>query len=270
MLIKEKIVNLLENNPQISLKEAKSQIEQVSKSYFYRIKRKWKENKHKQKKNRNRRDYEKLILEYLLENPSGSTITDICNAIDASHNTVSKYLGILEARKRVVGKKVGSYTLYSSTKRRLIPKKLLDNYYLGLLSFFKKEFTDKKKYKDFGKEIAHYLNFPYGSKYPDKVLPNEKDSIEDFLRYLGDSFSFIDFIYEVSPTVESKVKGKKALYCLSNIDLFEKSEKLHNHFYIVAGVLEQTIANSLNRDVNCSIKKISPQDKEVVISVTIS
>jgi hypothetical protein len=165
---------------------------------------------------------------------------------------------------------VGPYTLYSNAKRRLIPKKILDNYYLGLLSFFKKEFSLKTKYKEFGREIAQYLKFPYGSKYRKKVLPTKEGSVEEFLQYLGDSFSFLDFIYDISPKVESRIRGNNADYHLTEITLFEKSETLHDHFYIVAGVLEQTIANSLDRDVQCFIKKISPQKREVIISVTIN
>ena len=270
MLIKEKILNLLEENPEISLKDAQKQIDQVSKSYFYRIKKQWKQKKHSNQKNTLTRDYEKLISDFLLDNPSGSTITDISKGINASHNTVSKYLSVLEAKKKVIGKKVGPYTLYSDAKRRLIPKKVLENYYLGLLYFFKKEFSDKTKYKEFGREIAHYLNFPYGSKYPKTFLPSEEGSVKNFLQYLGDTFSFFDFIYDISPKVESRIRGNNADYHLTEITLFEKSETLHDHFYIVAGVLEQTIANSLDRDVECLIKKISPQKREVIISVTIN
>ena len=112
------------------------------------------------------------------------TITDISKGIGTSRITVGKYIGILEATGKVTTKKIGAYTLYYGAERGLIPKRLMLSYYTGLLSGLKKEITDKEKYKDFGRTIADFMEFPYGSAYPAEVMPTKKGDIKRFLKYL--------------------------------------------------------------------------------------
>ena len=209
------------------------------------------------------------IFNYLLDNPSGLTITDISNGIDTSRITVSKYIGILEAEKKVINKKIGAYKLYFSAERGLVPKKVMLSYYTGLLSGLKKEITDKEKFKEFGRTIGNFMGFPYGSAFPADVMPQKKGNIEKFLKYFGKSFSFIDFIYERRPKVETEINGNKAIFTISDIELFEKSENYDVHYYIASGVIEKTVSESLKREVICNVENIDVKKRIVKMSLEI-
>ena len=59
-------------------------------------------------------DYRPTLLEILSKNEFGLTISDIAKQINGNRNTISKYLGILEAEKLVFKKDVGPASLYFS------------------------------------------------------------------------------------------------------------------------------------------------------------
>ena len=178
-------------------------------------------------------------------------------------------LEVLEAEKRILNKKIGAYKLYFSAERGLIPKIVMLSYYTGLLEGLKDEIQDSETFKNFGRKIAKYMGFPYGSDYPDSVLPNKKGSIEKFLKYFGKTFSYIDFIYERRPNVKTKISGNKAEYLLTDIELFDKSENYDVHYYIASGVIEATVSNSLKREAVCSIDYIDVKKRRVKIILEI-
>jgi len=62
------------------------------------------------------RQLESEILEYIKEKPNGVTITKISKDKGFSRNTISKYVSILELKKKIVSKKIGAYRLYFSTE----------------------------------------------------------------------------------------------------------------------------------------------------------
>lgn len=49
-------------------------------------------------------DWKEKILQFLEENPSGYTITDIADSINSTRITVSKDLSLLEQEKKVFSK----------------------------------------------------------------------------------------------------------------------------------------------------------------------
>lgn len=218
---------------------------------------------------RNEDDWKQDIVNYLLDYPSGLTITDISNGIDTSRITVSKYIGILEAEKKVITKKIGAYTLYYSAERGLVPKKLMLSYYIGLLTGLKKEIHDKEKFKQFGITIADFMGFPYGSAYPDAVMPNKEGTIEKFFKYFGKTFSYIDFIYEKHPIIKTEIEGNKAKFTLSEIELFDRSENYDVHFYISSGVIEAIVSKTLQRNSYCNVEEIDIKNKSVKLLLEI-
>ena len=109
------------------------------------------------------KEYEVRIIELLQQSPSGLTITDIHNGINASRITVSKYISVLEAKGKVFSKKIGAYKLYFITERKYIPKTPMLAYYAGLLSCIKKEFSDLNKFKEFGYLNDDFIKYPYSS-----------------------------------------------------------------------------------------------------------
>ena len=222
-----------------------------------------------QSSRRSEEEWKDEILDYLLDNPSGVTITDISNGLNTSRITAGKYVGILEAEKRILNKKIGAYKLYFSAERGLIPKKVMLSYYTGLLEGIKDEIKDSETFKTIGKKIAKYMGFPYGSAYPDSVMPNRKGSIEKFLKYFGKTFSYIDFIYERRPKVKTTQSGNTAKYYLTEIELFDMSEDYDVHFYIASGVIEVIVSNSLKRQVECKIEDVNVKERSVIFSLNI-
>lgn len=216
-----------------------------------------------------KRDYNQEILDYLLDNPSGLTITDISEGINTSRITVSKYVGILEAQEEVTNRKIGAYKLYYNANKSLIPKRVMLSYYTGLLSGLKKEITDHEKYKDFGRTIADFMEFPYGSGFPENIK-NSKDNYRKYLKYFGKTLPYIDFIYEEKPNIEIIVEENKAIYTLTKISLFDKSENFDVHYFIASGVIERIISKSLQRDVRCNVKEIDPKGRSVKLIVEIN
>jgi len=189
-----------------------------------------------------KRDFSKEILNYLLINPSGVTITDIAKGINASRNTAGKYISVLFEKKKVTTKQIGAYTLYYSAQRGLIPKTVIISFYTGLLKGIKEDITNKDKFKNYGKKVADSMKFPYGTPITKTIIPKEGTTNEEYLNYIGDQLSIFDFIYEQKPKIVTEVIEDKAIYTISDIELFDTSEDFDVHYYIASGVVEKLVS----------------------------
>ncbi|TFF97809.1 MAG: hypothetical protein EU547_03315 [Promethearchaeota archaeon] len=213
-------------------------------------------------------EYMKDILSYINQNPSGMTITDIAEGIDSSRVTVGKYIAILLERDEVFYKKIGAYKLYFNSKSEFIPRDMVYSYFKGFLSGIDEVIDDKSKLKEIGSVIAGHMDFPYGSKFPEKVLPkNNKNSVNEFLKYFGQIIPFVQFLYRNKINVETNVdkKAKRALYRISNLGNLEKF--MQNHFYIMTGVIEKSILKKLNMNARCQIEKIDIENRLLEFSI---
>jgi len=220
-------------------------------------------------KNGERRDFLKEIKNFLLINPSGVTITDIAKGINTSRITASKYVSILEAKKKITTKQIGAYTLYFSAKRGLIPRTAILSFYIGLLKGLKKDITDKDKYKNYGRIIAEFMRFPYGSAISDNFSPKEGTTNEKYLKYIGDHISVLDFIHEKKPKIASEIKDNLAMYTISDIELFDKSEDFDIHYYIASGVVEKIVSRFFPR-ANCNVDDIDIKNRIVKLSLKLN
>ena len=220
-------------------------------------------------KNGEKRDFSKEILNYLLINPSGLTITDIAKGINTSRITVSKYVSILEAKKKVSTKEVGAYTLYFNVKRGLIPLDIMLPFYTGLLKGLKEDITDKEYYKKYGKRIADFMKFPYGSEVTDYALPKKDSTTEKYLEYIGERLSIFNFIYTSKPKILTEIMENKALYTISDIELFDNSEDFDVHYYIASGVIEK-VASRFFPKVSCEVEEIDLKNRIVKISLKLN
>ncbi|MBD3212457.1 MAG: hypothetical protein GF311_07600 [Candidatus Lokiarchaeota archaeon] len=222
----------------------------------------------KSKNKKSSEEYIKEILSYINENPSGVTITDIAKGVDTSRVTAGKYIAILLERQEVFFKEIGAYKLYYSTKSKLIPRELIYSYFTGLLSGLSEITDDKENLALIGKAISQRTDFPYGSKFPDTVLPkNNGTSVIEFLTYFGSMIPFIPFVYRNRIEVETKInkKEKKAFYRIKNLQ--DLSEFMQNHFYIMVGVIEHSIKKKLGMDVKCVIEGMDFENNIVEISL---
>ncbi len=266
ILIKDQITDILNADPRISLKDARKQVRgELTKSYFYKVKKEWKEENNQIEK----RDFSKEILDFLLTYPSGVTITDIAKGINTSRITAGKYISVLEAKKKVTTKQIGAYTLYYSVQRGLIPKTVMLSFYSGLLKGLKEDITDKEQFKRYGKTIAEFMKYPYGSAIADNILPSKGGTIKKYYMYIADNLSLLDFIYEQKPKITTEVKEDKALYTISDIELFDKSEHFDVHYYIASGVVEK-IASRFFPKAFCNVEEIDVKKRIVKISLKLN
>ena len=220
-------------------------------------------------KNREKRDFSKEILNYLLINPSGVTITDIAKGINTSRITASKYIGILEAMEKVTTEKVGAYTLYYNVQKDLIPKTISLSFYSGLLKGLKEDITEEEKFKKYGRIIADFMNFPYGSSIFDVLGLKKGISNEKYLEYIGKHFSVLYFMHEIKPKITTKLMGDEALYTISDLELFDKSEHFDVHYYIISGILEKIVSRRFP-NASCNVKEIDVEKRSVQISLKLN
>jgi predicted transcriptional regulator len=216
-----------------------------------------------------KRDFYKEILDHLLINQSGLTITDIANDLNTSRITASKYIEILKAEKKVVSKKIGAYKLYYSAERSLIPKKVMLAYYTGLLTSLKKEIKDKSKYKEFGKTIVDYIESIYLFSFPDNKEFRKGPDYTNYLKNVKKLIIYTDFIYEENPKIEMEPIENGAIFKISKIKLFEKSKDFAYHYYLASGVIERFISKHLEKDVECSVEEIDLKNNSVKLKIII-
>jgi len=219
-------------------------------------------------KNGEKRNFSREILNYLLINPSGVTITDIAKGIETSRITASKYVSILEAKNKITTKQIGAYTLYYSAQRGLIPKSVMLSFYTGLLKGLKEDIFDKEQFKKYGKIIADFMRFPYGSAVSEMVLPKKGSTNEKYLMYIGDHLSVFDFIYEQKPKITTEVIGAEAIYTITDIELFDKSEDFDVHYHIASGVVEKLVSKYFP-NAKCNVEEIDVKNRIVKLSLKI-
>ena len=162
------------------------------------------------------RDFKKEILEYIKDNPSGSTVTDVSEGINTTRITASKYISILETKGKIFSQKIGVYKLYFSAKRVFFPKDTIISYYIGLLAGYKKEIGNINKYKEIGINIYNFMEFPFISQIPKDILPWRGGDCYDFLNYFTILYQYIDFLHNKQniPKVEVIDENKRALITL--------------------------------------------------------
>ncbi|TXT63325.1 MAG: hypothetical protein BAJALOKI3v1_390018 [Promethearchaeota archaeon] len=222
----------------------------------------------KSKNKKSSEEYMEEIMSFINQNPSGVTITDIANGISTSRVTAGKYIAILLERQEVFFKEIGAYKLYYSTKSKLIPRELIYSYFTGLLSGLDKIIENKEQLKLIGEAISERTDFPYGSKFPEEVLPkNNSRSVIKFLTYFGSMIPFVPFVYRNKIEVNTKIlkEQKKAFYRIKN--LRDLSEFMQNHFYIMIGVIEHSIKKKLGIEVKCEVVKMDLENNVVEISL---
>lgn len=214
--------------------------------------------------------YINRITEFLNENPSGVTITDIAEGIESSRVTVGKYIAIMLERDKIEYKKIGAYKLYYNSDNTQIPADLVFSYFSGLLTGIKEINLRKDDLKTIGRTIADFMDFPYGSKFPDEILTDKSGSFKEFYEYFGEILPFVRYIYRNGIKVETQLQEKenKAFYTIKKVNNLDKF--LDVHFHIMTGVIEKTILNKLERKSVCEVEEIDIEKKQVKISLKIS
>jgi len=217
------------------------------------------------------KEYETRIIEHLQQTPSGLTITDIHNGINASRITVSKYISVLEAKGKVFSKKIGAYKLYFTSERKFIPKKPMLAYYAGLLSSIKKEFSDLNKFKEFGYIINNFMIFPFSSAIPEDIKQSKIELLKGIFEYYTNIFPRLDLLMDKNVIIEKHIQEKEnsIIIRLKNLKIFDTSKDFDVHFYIISGITEKAFTKSFGRKVTCNVNKIDISKKIVEFSIKI-
>ncbi len=215
-------------------------------------------------------DYEDIIVEYLRENPTGSTISDVVQGVKASRVTISKYISVLEAKEKIYGRKIGAYNLYYASAPSYVPKRIIVLYYLGMLEYLNKgKIPDKENFFiEMGREISKNFNVLFSSNLK---VPKNTSNYNKFFKYLGRLYPSIDILQYRGIKISTDVneEGNKALFNFTDVKLLEESENSIWHFFVTAGVLEKQLTRLLNRKVRTKVEQFDRSKKTITISIEI-
>lgn len=203
-------------------------------------------------------EYEVRILNYLKENPSGSTITDIANHLDYHRNTVSKYITFFELEGKAYTKEIGRYKLCYSAEGTNMPRTTFINIYKGVLFGLKKHFPNKENvFKEIGKDLVPFMpstliNLPkiINESEEEFSLTSITELIEDIYQgFFQDPISI--------KKVEVSDDGKKIRVGYANSSFLKENDNFIYHVYMLAGFIEALLNEELDNVYECSIEKIN-------------
>lgn len=212
------------------------------------------------KERNNSIEYEFEILEYIKNNPSGVSITDIANEKRYSRNTVAKYVSILELKKLIFKKKVGSSLLLYSIRNSHLPYSLILSYYKMILKGLKQFYPlDKEKMKEIGKQGAKDIKFVFTPKILKQLRGYNKTPITELhieiFKNFYSSFDVLQPEVKISVIEQDNTKERVVLR-FSNSIFLDESDDLIYHVYFVCGIAEYRISKVLNKLVRVDLEKI--------------
>ncbi|MFX1392595.1 MAG: hypothetical protein ACFFAH_03380 [Promethearchaeota archaeon] len=205
------------------------------------------------------------ILEYIREKPNGVTITEISKKKGFSRNTVSKYVSILEIKKKIISKKVGAYNLYFSTELKFFSKTFTIFYYKALLAGLKENFPNTGEiFKNIGRNCLEYIDFYLSPTKLDKLKGMKVTRI--WKLYYDVFGKFYPSLNIIQPTIKVRTKKKngtiKIILRFSNSEFIDITDDFIYHYYITAGLIEAIWKKESNIDVVCNIEKVHLSDKK--------
>jgi hypothetical protein len=201
-------------------------------------------------------DYKTKILKILADSPSGLTITELSNESGFHRNTISTYVRILEAENLVIKKKIGTAHLYFSKKRKYLQRNLVLFFLKALLHGLQDEFPNKEdKFKEIGRNILKYFQFPVGNKYikefeEARISSDSMTQLKLFQKFYN-SYDFFQEDLEIS-TVE--LFKNKAIFRLTNSEFL--NDNFIYFFYIACGITEGIYLQNLDKKVVCNVEKL--------------
>ncbi len=218
--------------------------------------------------------FEDKILECLLSNGYGLTVAEIARLINASRNTVYRYLGILEAKDIVFRKEIGNYNLYFSKEGRQISRDIVASFYTGLLIALSKELSNlPSKFKEIGKIISNYVVLPFDAQTLNQFGASKEFIKKEFVEVLGILRPYISLLHDriVLKDILVEENAKRIVLHFVNSDMLQEHEEGINHFYLLTGFIEAKIKLLFNLTVKCDILnyQISKEKKENFIKFSL-
>ena len=193
----------------------------------------------------NVKSFEQKILEYLKNHPKGATITRMAEDIDASRNTIKKYVSVLMEKEQIYPRKVGSYTLYYIHGSEFDSEKVFKNFYMGLLYWLKQYVPEKEEMlKEIGREISRQFKMSLDMKKISNAIKEVRetgipslsivqDILEDFRQYIS---LYQDSI--IMAGINTLPLERKVTIRYSNVQLLVGTEEYVYHLYFLLGYIE--------------------------------
>ena len=205
-------------------------------------------------------DYEAEILKLIKNSLNGVSITDIANEKNFSRNTVAKYVALLEHKKLIYKKKIGSSKLLFSVNHGNLPSNLITSYYKMLLKGLKENYpSDGHIMKKIGKEGSDFIKalIPPRTLKQLKKLNSQKISQVhvDIFKNLYTSFDVLQPDVKLS-VIEEDYENQQVLVRFTNSVFLDGSDDLIYHAYVVSGIGEAIMSLILKRNVEVNIRKI--------------
>jgi len=218
--------------------------------------------------------YEDKILDCLMRNNYGLTVVGISKLIEASRNTVYRYLGILETKNLVFRKEIGRYNLYFSREGRQITIDVVAGFYKGLLIALNKELPiEPEQFKNIGRFISNYVFLPFEKDDIDQIVKIETPLKREFLDILEVIRPYVTLLHDKITLKDVVVneEEKKLLIHFINSDILEEYKSTISHFYIVTGFIEEKIKNRIKIEVKCDVVdyQYSNEDEENFIKISL-
>ena len=219
-------------------------------------------------------NYEEMILDYLRANNTGSTITDIVNGLKISRGTGGKYISILEAKEKVIKRKIGAYHLYFTSAPRYVPVRAIVLFYKGVLHGLssQKNVKDQKDKENYFKELGFIIADNFNEIFSANLtVPKNTRNYNILLKLLAKLYPNIDVMQYRGVKISADVneEGTMAKYIFQNVKLFEESEEFLYHFYMITGILEKQLIRLLNKEIKADVVDFSIENKTLTISVEI-
>ncbi len=217
-------------------------------------------------------DYKSKILNTLSDSASGLTITEISSKAKIHRNTVSKYLGILEAEELVNKKDIGAARLYYSKKRKFIRKKLVNNFIQALLYALKSKLPNKEDLcKEVGLKILDHFEFSLGDPYRKEIEKLRKNSdTKAFLKLFREFYNSFDFFQDDIDISILELYQNKVLYRIKNSEYLDNTDDFIYFFYVVCGITEGIYLRNLDIKVICNVEDIHLSSKKEESHIDIS
>ena len=218
-------------------------------------------------------DYKSKIFNTLSDSVSGLTITEISSKARIHRNTVSKYLGILEAEELVNKKDIGAARLYYSKKRKFIRKKLVNKFLQALLYALKSKLPNKEDLcKEVGLKLLDHFEFSLGEAYRKVIEKLRKISDpQAYLKLFKEFYNSFDFFQDDIDISILELHKNKVLYRIKNSEYLDHSEDFIYFFYVMCGMTEGIYLRNLNMKVECKVEDIhiSSNKKESFIDLSL-
>ena len=187
-----------------------------------------------------------------------------------SKNTVSKYIKELKRENQVYSSPIGRYNLYFSTKKTLMPSKIITSMFKAFFLTLKTKLPHQEHlYKEIGFHLQENFDYRYSKGFFENEFKKEaglKD-LKDYkphFEYFVEVFNSSNILQDTAQVVHLYYENnhKTAVYRINNSIFLEDNDDFIFYFYMIAGIIENYLGKELNRKVNCEILKINVSDNK--------